>query len=326
MATIESFGAADGSRVLTNEFIFTTAPFPSCHASTIVETGKELVAAWFGGTGEKNKDVGIWMSRRLKAGWSPPNEIANGVQPDGSRLPCWNPVLFQPSKGPLILFYKVGPSPDAWWGLLKRSTDGGRTWSEAEKLPAGILGPVKDKPLELPNGEILCGSSSENNGWRLHFERTGDGGKTWSSTGPLGEVSEFAAIQPTILVHPNHKLQALARTRQYKICQAWSDDLGRSWTKMTATSLPNPNSGIDAVTLKDGRHVLIYNNTSTGRSPLNVATSTNGVDWSASEVLENDRGEYSYPAVIQSSDGAIHITYTWKRQRIKHVALNPAKL
>ena len=97
-----------------SEFIFERAPFPSAHASTIVETPDGLVAAWFGGTRERNPDVGIWVSRHSEKGWSSPVEVANGIQSDGTRHPCWNPVLFQPAKGPLILFYKVGPSPSAW--------------------------------------------------------------------------------------------------------------------------------------------------------------------------------------------------------------------
>src|SRR5512134_1028765 len=115
--------------ILRSGFIFEAAPFPSAHASTIVETPGGLVAAWFGGTAERNPDVGIWVSRRDGRQWTAPVEVATGVQPDGTRLPCWNPVLFQPPSGPLILFYKVGPSPRAWWGMARTSADAGRTWS-----------------------------------------------------------------------------------------------------------------------------------------------------------------------------------------------------
>ena len=92
------------------------------------------------------------------------------------------------------------------------------------------------------------------------------------------------------------------------------------------TSLPNPNSGIDAVTLRDGRHLIVYNHATEGRTPLNVAVSRDGRRWDPVVVLERDPGEYSYPAVIQSGDGRVHITYTWKRQRIKHVAIDPTEL
>src|SRR3954471_22067427 len=140
--------AAGASPVTRTEFVFEHAPFPSAHASTIVESRDGLVAAWFGGTAERNPDVGIWVSRHVAGGWSAPAEVANGVQPDGRRHPCWNPVLFQPSNGPLVLFYKVGPSPSQWWGLARTSLDAGRTWSAAIALPKGILGPIRAKAIE----------------------------------------------------------------------------------------------------------------------------------------------------------------------------------
>ena len=85
---------------MTAEFIYETAPFPSCHAATIEETPRGIIAAWFGGTEEKNDDVGIWVSRKIDGGWSIPIEVANGVQEDGSRYPTWNPVLFKPENKP----------------------------------------------------------------------------------------------------------------------------------------------------------------------------------------------------------------------------------
>src|SRR3954467_10911866 len=93
--------AADA--VVKSEFIFEKAPFPSCHASTIVETPAGLVAAWFGGTREKKSDVGIWLSRFENKAWTPPAEVANGLESSSKRYPCWNPVLFQPKSGPLLL-------------------------------------------------------------------------------------------------------------------------------------------------------------------------------------------------------------------------------
>ncbi len=308
------------------EFIFETAPTPECHASTIVESQGRLLAAWFGGTREKNPDVCIWLSRQEGGRWTPPEEVADGAESPGRRYPCWNPVLFQPKDGPLMLFYKVGPSPDSWWGMLMTSEDGGKTWSQARRLPDGILGPIKNKPVQLPSGEILCPSSTEDKGWRVHFERTSDLGRTWQKTGPVNDGHEFGAIQPSILVHGSMRLQALGRTEQRRIFQVWSEDAGRSWGPMSATALPNPNSGIDAVTLADGRQLLVYNHTTHGRSPLNVSVSADGRQWQAALVLEDEPGEFSYPAVIQASGGLVHITYTWKRQRIRHVVLDPASL
>jgi predicted neuraminidase len=317
------------SAVLQSEFIYETAPTPECHASTIVETGDRLVAAWFGGTHERNPDVGIWVSRRENGKWTTPIEVANGVESPAKRHPAWNPVLFQPKPGPLLLFYKVGPSPSTWWGMLMTSDDAGKTWSVPRRLPEGILGPIKNKPVQLDNGDLLCPTSSEHDGWRVHFERSSDLGKTWSATPPLNDGRQLGAIQPSILFHPGDKLQALGRTRQGKIFEIWSEDNGKTWGKMSLTALPNPSAGTDAVTLKDGRHLLVYNHSTKGRSPLNAVVSEDGKRWFAASVLENDPAApsgFSYPAVIQTSDELVHVTYTWKRLRIKHVVLDLKQL
>jgi predicted neuraminidase len=211
--------------------------------------------------------------------------------------------------------------------MMMKSEDSGQSWSRPVRLPDDIAGPIKNKPVELGKGRFLCGSSTENHGWQVHLEWTDDLGKTWSRTGDLNDGKTGQAIQPTILLHGGDKLQILCRPKGTgKIMTSWSADNGQSWSKLEDTSLPNPNSGLDAVTLKDGRHLLVYNHTSKGRSPLNVAVSADGKAWQAAAVLENEPGEYSYPAVIQTSDGQVHITYTWQRKRVRHVVLDPAKL
>jgi predicted neuraminidase len=314
------------SAIIASEFVFEQAPFPSCHASTITETKTGLIAAWFGGTRERNPDVGIWVARRSKDIWSKPVEVANGVQPGGERHPCWNPVLFQPERGPLLLFYKVGPSPSEWWGMLITSTDGGMSWSKPARLPDGILGPIKNKPVRLKDGSILCGSSTENSGWLVHMELTKDLGVTWQKSEPLNDRVQFGAIQPTIIVHRSGAIQILCRSRQKRITECRSTDGGKTWGPMKATSLPNPSAGIDAVMLADGRALVVYNHTENARSPLNIAVSIDGKTWKAALVLEDQPGEYSYPAVIQTGDGLVHVTYTWKRERIKHVVIDPRRL
>jgi predicted neuraminidase len=317
--------------VVESGFIFETAPFASAHASTIVETKDGLLAAWFGGTREGASDVGIWSARRVKGTWTAPVEVATGVQADGKRHPCWNPVLFQMTDGAVTLFYKVGPTPRTWWGMTRLSRDAGRTWSEATRLPDGILGPIKNKPLRI-GATILSPTSTESNEspskWRVHFERSADEGRTWTLV-TVPEPSDGAsidAIQPSILVHPGGRLQAVGRSRSQRVFETWSTDAGRSWTPTTLTVLPNPSAGTDALTLRDGRHLIVYNHTPRGRTPLNVALSRDGKAWEAALVLERDPGEYSYPAVIQASDGLVHITYTWKRERVKHVVVDPARL
>ena len=339
-AAVNPCPAADA--LIRSEFIYETAPFPSCHASTIAETKSGLVAAWFGGQREKAPDVGIWVSRVEGEKWTAPVEVANGVQyrnADGTvvRHPTWNPVLFQPKAGPLLLFFKAGPAPDLWWGMLTTSADDGRTWSEPRRLPEGILGPVKNKPVQLANGDILCASSTETpdsaDKWAVHFERTGDLGKTWERIGPVNDGTTIRAIQPSILFPGGEKLLAIGRTRQNKIFEVASDDGGKTWGAMTLGQLPNPNSGTDAVTLKDGRHLIVYNHVPGSprewggkRTPLNIAVSRDGRTWQAALVLESEPGEYSYPAIIQSADGLVHVTYTWHRKKIRHAVVDPAKL
>jgi predicted neuraminidase len=332
LALLGAAGQPASSAVTTSEFIFEQAPFASAHASTIAHTSGGLVAAWFGGTREGAADVGIWLARHTNGAWTAPVEVATGVQPDGTRHPCWNPVLFEVKPGTLALFYKVGPRPTTWWGMVKHSTDAGRTWSEARRLPDGVLGPVKNKPVRLGDGTIVSGSSTETpdaaNLWRVHFERSSDDGATWTVVhpAPAAPGPEIGAIQPSILIHADGRLQAVGRSRSQHVFETWSNDKGRTWSPVTLTSLPNPSAGTDALTLRDGRHLIVYNHTPKGRTPLNVATSRDGRAWQSVLVLEDAPGEYSYPAVIQAPDGLIHITYTWKRERIKHVVVDPAKL
>ncbi|MNI48033.1 BNR/Asp-box repeat protein [compost metagenome] len=252
---------------------------------------------------------------------------------DGKRLPTWNPVLYQVPGGDLLLFYKIGPKPSEWWGMMRSSKDGGKTWSEATKLPAGNIGPVKNKPVLLSNGNLFAPSCREGDGWKVHFEVTKDNGKTWRTVGPLQE-NGLKAIQPSILQYGKGKLQILARTANRAIAESWSADNGETWTPLTKTTLPNNNSGTDAVTLKDGRQVLVYNHVlppgdlaKGARTPLNVSVSKDGKTWYAALILEDSPiSQYSYPAVIQTANGMLHFIYTWRREKIKHVIVDPSKL
>ena len=320
--------------LVSEDFAGSQPPTPMCHASTIAEDADDLVVAWFGGAYEGQHEVAIWSSRQSHDGsWSDPVAIETGTVSTGERYACWNPVLFKPVHGPLLLFYKVGNSPRSWWGMMASSSDGGRTWGQAQRLPAGILGPIKDKPIQLEDGTLLCPSSTEeaglrvfNQGWRMFIERTRDLGQTWQSVGPLNDPREVDCIQPTLCRHADGRLQLLARSRSGRIMQAWSGDGGLTWGAVTPTALPNPNSGIDAVSLRDGRQLLVYNHCTAGRDQLEVAVSEDGTHWLSALVLEDQPGEYSYPAVIQSSDGLVHITYSWRRRRIRHVVVDPARL
>ncbi len=304
-----------------SEFIFEGAPFEQCHASTIVETARgDFLAAWFGGTREGAGNVAIWMSRLSGGRWTAPEAVARETG-----VPAWNPVLFRGRDDRICLFYKVGSSPESWTGAYKVSADDGKSWGEAVQLPAGLLGPIKNKPIRLANGTIAAGSSVESyHAWASWVELSADDGKTWSKHGPISIPGEpYGIIQPTLVELRPNELRLFVRSRQGFIFQSDSSDGGRAWTPARPTSLPNPNSGIDSVRLRDGRILMVYNHSKTDRSPLNVAVSKDGGEtWAAFVTLETEPGEFSYPAVIQASNGDVHIVYTWKRRRIKHAVLH----
>lgn len=328
--------------VVLEEFVFTEAPFPSCHAATIAEVNGQLVCAFFGGTAERNPDVCIWVSHKFNGQWTPVIEVAHGVQSAERRYPTWNPVLFRPKDGDLLLFYKVGPSPSQWWGMLTTSSDGGWNWTDPKRLVDEkgqvLIGPVKNKPIQLTNGTILAPSSREDGGWRVHVEASGDNGKTWTVlTEAINDPRRMGAIQPAMLTYTDGRIQMLCRSQEGYILETWSGDGGHTWSPMLPMVLPNPNSGIDGVTLADGRQLLVYNHSTPnqpgmghkGRGILNAALSRDGKNWEAALVLDyEDRPDrqFSYPSVIQSADGLVHIVYTWHRKRIKHAVLDPAKL
>jgi predicted neuraminidase len=326
------------------------------HASTLVELSNgDILAAWFAGSKEGRPDVAIYGARLHSGTWSAPVELARA---DG--IACWNPVLFHTRDGRLWLYYKYGTHPSTWLGARKSSSDEGRTWGVAEPLPAGFLGPIKDKPLVLSNGVIVSGSSVENGTWTAWIERSRDNGTTWTHFGPitiseaLDEPSaaalvaaEHLATPPAEGAHDVHtkvyplatktvgiiqpavvslggrhlRLYARSHTRAARIAVADSFDDGVTWTQAHFIDLPNPNSGIDAVRLRDGRIVLIFNNSYNERTPLNLAVSRDGAHFSIFKTLEDGPGQYSYPAIIQAANGDLLMTYSWRRETIKLVRL-----
>jgi predicted neuraminidase len=310
---------------MKSQLIFNKGEFSSCHASTIVEaTPGNFLAAWFGGAAEGKSDVKIWMARFDGSTWSKPELIAQELA-----TPCWNPVFFNLGSGNISLWYKAGVNPMCWSAFLRRSKDGGKTWDMPEQYPAGLLGPIRAKPIRLKNGAILAWSSVESyracTSW---VERSTDDGKSWKRFGPI-QVSghTFGIIQPTLYETNDGRIVALCRSRNLgAIYQSESKDGGETWSDAMKTDLPNPDSGIDVVRLKSGDLVLIYNHTRFMRTPLNLARSSNdGKTWTAFKTLESEPGEYSYPAIIEASDGKLHMTYTWRRTHIKHVIVDPSE-
>src|SRR5690606_34057528 len=194
-----------------------------------------------------------------------------------------------------------------------------------------LLGPIKNKPVQLTDGTIISPTSIEypkgggdDQDWRVYFEISKELGETWEVVGPINDGFAFDAIPPSILTSPECRLQVIWRTRQGVLAESWSEDGGYTWSTMAAMDLPTRNSGTDAVTLHDGRQLLVYtHSTREGEAPnnrniLNVAVSDDGKNWKPVMTLENEPIEdgYAYPAVIQASDGLVHITYTYNRRSV----------
>ena len=312
--------------------------FAKCHASTVVQAKDgSLICAWFGGTAEKDPDVGVWMSTYKNGAWSKPYRAAK-VNDQAH----WNPVLFRDSDDNIHHFFKVGVDEINWSTYWAQSSDNGVSWSEAVELVKGDVGgrgPVKNKAIQLNDGAWLAPASLEikvegREIWTAFSDRSEDQGKTWIRSEdfvmptledgkPDPRFGGEGAIQPTFWESKPGQVHALLRTGAGIVWRTDSTDGGKTWGIYTATDLPNNNSGLDALRLKDGRVVLIYNPVGENwgaRTPLDIAVSSdNGHTWDIIAHLEDDpdiKGEYSYPAIVETEDG-IAVCYTWKRERIR---------
>jgi len=320
-------GVASNMATFRSELIFAPQPDrPSCHASTIAELSNgDLLCAWYAGQREAAPDVAILAARLPASGdsWTAPQVIVDTPnQPEG------NPVLFQTPDGRLWLFY-VTIEGRGWQDCplkLRTSEDGGNTWSPERILRAEHGWMTRNKPLVLDNGDWVLPLYDERT-WASLFGISSDASASWQFTEPL--ASQPGNIQPSVVQLGDGSLLALMRTggQGGYLWQSRSLDLGRTWEEPTPTELPNPNAAADMVRLRSGSLVLAFNNTRVGRTPLSVALSRDeGRTWPIIRDLETGPGEYSYPALIVASDGLVHLTYTYRRESIKHVAFDEAWL
>jgi predicted neuraminidase len=300
---------------------------PSCHASTLVELPDgELLAAWFAGTEEGAKDTAE-VGARLAPGavnWSRPVVLVDTPnKSDG------NSVLHVDRQGHVWIFYvtKENEQRPQWAQCrikCRISTDEGHTFGPERILHNELGWMVRNKPIYLDNGDLLLPLYDERRWTSLMFISSDDG-RTWSTSSPL--VGRGGNIQPTVVQLRDGSLLALMRTGSphHRLWQSTSHDEGRTWSAPIETGLLNPNSACDMVRLANGHLVLAFNDSAHERTPLTVALSTDdGHTWPYRRDLEAAPGEYSYPALIQTRDGLIHVTYTYQRRSIKHAAFNEA--
>ena len=296
--------------------------YPSCHAGTIVQLQSGgFLAAFYAGTHEGHEDVAIFLSRTksLSESWSEPELIIN--TPGKSE---GNPVLWVNSQGRISLFY-VTQQRHGWDYVLMYdifSEDEGHTWSAPRLFSADEGWMVKNKPIRLRSGRMVLPCYDEIH-WDSFCLVSDDDGDTWRRTGLItGAVDN---IQPTLLERADGSLIALLRSgpdrpKDRLIFQSVSTDAGETWSTIEPTELPNPNAGCDLVGLQSGAVALAFNDTPDSRTPLSIGYSTDECKtWPIRKPLENEPGEYSYPAIIQDREGLIHCLYTWNRTHMKHV-------
>ena len=335
---------------MIKEFIINNLLTDFCHASTVIKTPDGLLSCWFGGTHEGKADVAIWSSRKLDGNWTASVKLADGAESN------WNPVLFYNEQGKLHLFYKEGQQISDWQTYLLTSADDGKTWSKASEMVVGDVsggrGPVRNKPITLSNGSVIAGGSIEKGIWSAFVDVSTDGCVTWEKSAPIeiaglsyntGEktaesniaVSEQSfygrgVIQPSLWESAAGRVHMLLRSSEGYMYRADSEDYGKTWSDAYKTELPNNNSGLDLVKAPfDGNLYLVCNPVQANwgmRSPLSLFKSEdNGATWRKLCDLENEPGEFSYPAIIASDEGVV-ITYTWNRKNIACVEISREEL
>ncbi|QHT67545.1 neuraminidase (sialidase)-like protein [Rhodocytophaga rosea] len=174
---------------------------------------------------------------------------------------------------------------------------------------------TKNKPFILQN-RLIVPLYSDGLDCSL-FALSDDWGKTWQFSNP---VMGGAGIQPTIAVTKDSTLVAYLRDNgplPKRMQRTESKDKGLTWTIAKDDLLPNPGAGFDMVTLQDGSWLMVYNHTEKGRHNLELALSADdGKTWQWRRSLENDtRASQTtashYPAIIQGTDGRIHVVYSY---------------
>lgn len=295
---------------------------PSCHASTVVELPNgDLVAAWYGGERESAPGSShYWAIRRHGADrWDEPRLLWD--VPDHA---AGNPRLFLDAGQRLWAILPVNYGEWCRGGsrfYYRTSDDMGQTWAGPVLVPEleGLLG--KNKPVVQPDGVFVLPVTVEYDHTAaavLHDPHTG----SWDVSSEIARPKEGRCIQPAFAPLSDGRLFALLRTNDTRLWQSTSLDEGAMWSQPKRTPLRHNNSGVDLVRLANGHLVLAYNDCERGRTPLNLAVSEDeGETWPHQITLEDAEGEFSYPAIIQTSDRAIHVTYTYRRTHIKHVAL-----
>ena len=307
-----------------------TERFSSCHCSVVLELDNgDLLVGYYAGSGEARPDA-AWVLARRKAGadaFGPLQVVA-----DTPGKPEGNGILFQNREGAVLVVYGTmhgkldgPPGPGVRWVTcdlrMKASGDRGASWSEVRMIEEDLGHVPRCKPIRLRSGEIIFGTEYRGGHSRLWI--SGDEGATWEMAGPIaGERNQH----PSLIEREDGSILALLRPAggQHCVLQSVSTDGGRTWSPAERTALTSPFAALDAVRLADGRVALAWNRNPDARNPLTLALSEDGGrTWPYVRDLLTGEGQFHYPALIQTGDGLLHLTFTNNRKTIDHMALPP---
>lgn len=298
------------------------------HPAAITQLANgDLYLAYYTGSGEYADDTAVYGARLPKgeSKWTKPVPIADTpYRSEG------NPVVWQAPDGKVWLFYVVRYGKTWSTSLIqaKISTDGAKTWSDPMlvTMTQGMM--VRGRPLALADGDFLLpvyhetGHDTEKVGpdsCSLFF-RFEAKTRTWSETNRIS--SRYGNIQPAVdRIKGDHLVCYCRRGGDYsddpkgRIVRSESRDGGRTWSKGEETAFKNPNAAVEFLRLKSGHHLLIFNDSTRGRSPLTAALSTDGdKTYPYRKNLMEGLGDFAYPYAIQADDGKIHLIFTSDRR------------
>jgi predicted neuraminidase len=145
---------------------------------------------------------------------------------------------------------------------------------------------------------------------------TENGGQTWSFSEPIVGAGN---VQPSLVLCKDSTIVAYMRDNgppPQRLMKSFSEDSGRTWSTVEDTNIPNPGSGADLTVLKSGNWIVVHNDLEEGRNRLSVWLSNDeGKSWfHRKEIIPggNMNVRAHYPAIIQGSDGTIHVSFTYQ--------------
>jgi predicted neuraminidase len=367
--------AAQPAPRFSSELIFPVESWHNHSSSIVELPGGELFVCWFHGSGERTADdVRILAARGRDGKWSAPFELADTPGfPDTNpvvyvdrkeRLWLFWPAILANEWETALMKYRMStdysrPGPPRWTeadnillipkNLAERTqevfkrdlkpTPMGRYATRlvamaSDKLSARLGWFTRTHPIELPTGRMLLPLYSDGFSYGL-MGITDDGGKTWFASEPIVGMGN---IQPSVVRRKDGTLVAYMRDNgppPKRIQRSVSKDDGMTWTAAEDMELPNPGASIEAIALRDGRWLMVYNDRERGRDSLAVSLSDDeGETWKWTRHIERrERCSFHYPSVIQGRDGAIHVTYSYfapdgpegrQVKSIKHARFDPA--